>query len=372
MGFLASATAAVSLSVPLQAWLESLGIAGVSQMAAGISVFLVTLAISYFTLVVGELVPKRLGLQKAEKVAIFSARPIRFLSTVLAPLVYLLTRSTKLVAKLVGAGDDKSAEGISEEELKLIVTEQGQLLEEEKRMIHAVFGLNDTQVREIMVPRVDIFFIEDNITIAEAIKEIQARGFSRVPVFQETRDRIVGILFVKDLLIPLAEGKGDKLVSDYMREPFFVPETKIALELLEEMQASRQQLAVVVDEYGGTDGIVTLEDIVEEIVGEIFDEFDRGREAVREQSEGIWIVEGSLSIDDALEYGFEIEGSEDYETLAGWMLDQMGHIPYVGEKIEHNGYIFSVQNMRRRRIARIRIDGRQRGLHATGDSEQKD
>lgn len=357
MGSLASATAAVTLATPLANWLTEQGIPFVSTAAAGFAIFLVTLAISYVTLVIGELVPKRLGLVRSEAVAIFAAIPIKFLSKALTPVIWLLTKSTILASRLLGVKDDVDANAVTEEELKLLVTEQGQLLDEEKRMIHSIFDLDDTTAKEIMVPRVDILFVEDLTTVAEAAAIMQTRGYSRAPVFHENNDSIVGIIFAKDLLIPLAENKNDEEVVGFMRSAMFVPESKNVLELLEEMRSQRNQMAVVVDEYGGTAGIVTMEDIVEEVVGEIFDEYDRSKDALREIKEQVWVVDGSMPIEDAIEEGFGIEDSDAYETIAGWMLDRLGHIPHVGERIEYNGYIFSVQNMRRRRISRIRIDG---------------
>lgn len=368
MGSLASATAAITLATPLTAWLAEMGIPFVSTAASGFAIALVTLAISYVTLVIGELVPKRLGLQRSEAVAVFAAIPIKLLAQILTPVIWLLTKSTVLVASLLGVKDDGNANALTEEELKLLVTEQGQLLDEEKRMIHSIFDLDDTIAKEIMVPRVDILFIEDDKSVAEAAGLMQTRGYSRAPVFHENTDSIVGVLFVKDLLIPLTNAKDDELITNYMRSAMFVPESKNVLELLEEMQAQRNQMAIVVDEYGGTAGIVTMEDIVEEVVGEIFDEYDRSKDAVKELRPQVWVVDGATPIEDAIEQGFDIEDSDAYETIAGWMLDQFGHIPHVGEELRHNDYVFSVQSMRRRRIARIRIDGSARSGDGSEDA----
>lgn len=370
VGMLASAMAAVSLAQPVQVWLLSLGIKPLSAVAAGLSVVLVTLMISYVTLVVGELVPKRLGLQRAEAVAIATARPIKALSIIAGPIVWLLTRSTALVARLVGAGDNKSAEGISEEEIKLLVTEQGSLLEEEKRMIHAIFELNDTVAREVMAPRVDILFLEDTVSVSDAARIIQPTGFSRVPIFHEDHDSVIGVVILKDLVIPLDNEKGDSPITDYMRPAVFVPESKKILDLLEEMQAHRNQLVIVVDEYGGTAGILTMEDIVEEVVGEISDEFDKSRALYREIRPQKWVIEGNLPIEDALELGFPLEDSDEYETVAGWMLDQLGHIPRVGESFSREDYLFTVQNMRRKRIVRIRVEQLETSLGGESDERE--
>ncbi|TLM99133.1 MAG: HlyC/CorC family transporter [Actinobacteria bacterium] len=365
IGFLASATAAVSLSKPVEAWFDSLGPAWLSRIAAPLSVFVVTVVISYVTLVFGELVPKRLGLQRAEKVAVAVARPISFIAVATKPLVWLLTVSTRAVSRIVGLKGDGGREGVSEEEIKLLVTEQGSLLDEEKRMIHEIFELGDTVAREIMVPRVDMVLVEDTATVGDAAEAIRASGFSRVPVFHEDPDRIVGVAMLKDLVVPLAEGRAGAPVVEFAREPVFVPETKGILPLLSEMQTHRNQIAIVVDEYGGTAGLVTVEDIVEEVVGEIADEFDRDRRYITAVGERVWVIEGRLPIEDAQSLGLPVEESDEYDTLAGWMLVELGHIPTAGERLVVDGYEFRVQAMRRRRIARLRVSA---PSGAVGDS----
>ncbi len=355
VGFLAAAAGAVSLSKPLEEWLTGFGMPLLARVAPGLSVFAVTILISYLTLVFGELVPKRLGLQRAEKVASAVAGPITWLEAAFAPLVALLTVSTAAVARLVGVSGDGGRPGVSEEEIKLLVTEQGSLLDEEKRMIHEIFELGDTVAREVMVPRVDMQLAEDIETVARAAEIMRGTGYSRLPVFHEDHDKIVGIVLLKDLVAPLSEGGGDDLVTGHMREPVFVPETKGILPLLSEMRATRNQMVIVVDEYGGTAGIVTLEDIVEEIVGEIADEFDRDHRYITRISDSVCVIDGRYSIEEALQRGMPVEESDEYETIAGWMLAKLGHIPVPGERYERKGYEFRVQTMRRSRIARIRV-----------------
>lgn len=355
VGFLASAAAAVSLARPVEAWLTGLGVPWLAGIAAGLSVFLVTLAISYLTLVFGELVPKRLGLARAEQVAVTVSSVILFVERFSAPLVWFLTVSTNVVGRLFGLKAGMGRPGVSEEEIKLLVTEQGSLLEEEKRMIHEIFELGDTVAREVMVPRVDMVLVDDETTVREATSVLRGSGFSRLPVYHEDRDRIVGIVLLKDLITPLSEGRTDDLVTHHMREPVFVPETKGILPLLSEMQAERNQVVIVVDEYGGTAGLVTVEDIVEEVVGEIADEFDRDRRFVTVLSDSEWVLDGRLPIEDALGLGLPVEESDEYETVAGWLLAQAGRIPVPGERFNYQGYEFRIQAMRRRRIARIRV-----------------
>ncbi|MDP2401007.1 MAG: hemolysin family protein, partial [Actinomycetota bacterium] len=290
VGFLASATAAVSLSQPLADSMRASGIPYVGRGAAGIALFTVTLSISYLTLVFGELAPKRLGLQRAEAVAIAVARPLTVLAIFDSPIVWLLARSTDVVSRALGVTPGQGRPGVSEVEIKLLVTEQGTLLDEEKRMIHEIFELGDTVAREIMVPRVDMRLLEDDTTVRGALPVFRTSGFSRLPVYRNSPDSIVGIVLLKDLVEPAADGRLDELVTAFSRPPVFVPETKGILSLLSEMRARRNHLAIVVDEYGGTAGLVTIEDIVEEIIGDVADEFDPDRRFVTTLGPESWIL----------------------------------------------------------------------------------
>ena len=354
VGFGASATAAVTLAEPLKAWFAGLGIAWIARAASVLSLVVVTLAISYVTLVFGELAPKRLGLQRAEGVAKAVSRPLSAMAWIAAPIVWLLARSADLAGLLIGVKPGQGRPGVSEEEIRLLVTEQGTLLDEEKRMIHEIFKLGDTVAREIMVPRVDMTAIDESATLEEALSTLQESGYSRLPVFGNDLDQIVGLLLLKDIVGPVAAGSASQSVRTLMRPPAFVPETKLILSLLTEMQSLRNHLVIVVDEHGGTAGLVTIEDIVEEIIGEIADEFDRDRLLITCIAEDEWVIEGRLPIEDALELGLPVEESDEYDTLAGWMLSQLGHIPSLGETFESGGVRFRVQAMRRRRIARVR------------------
>ena len=357
VGFLAAAAGAVSLAQPVEEWLRSLGMNWLATLAPGLSVVAVTLVISYMTLIFGELVPKRIGLQKAETVALAVAGPVTWLERVLAPLVWLLTVSTNAVSGLFGMRANAGRSAVSEEELKLLVTEQGSLLEEEKRMIHEIFELGDTVAREVMIPRVDMVLVQDDQTVNQTSAIMQGTGFSRLAVFHEDHDKIVGIALLKDMLVPITQGHGGDPITQHARPAVFVPETKGILPLLSEMQATRNQIVIVVDEYGGTAGLVTLEDIVEEIVGEIADEFDPDNKFIQKTSDTEWAIDGRFSIEDAIERGFPVQESDEYETIAGWLLAQLGHIPVAGEALEIAGFVFRVQTMRRRRIARVRVTG---------------
>ncbi|MCI8468729.1 MAG: HlyC/CorC family transporter [Eggerthellaceae bacterium] len=236
---------------------------------------------------------------------------------------------------------------VSEDEIKDMVSGAGELLEDEKRMIHDILDLRDMAVREIMKPRVDMMLVEDTETGRAALERMRGTGYSRLPVFHDDMDAIVGIVHYKDLIGPLMDGRIDDPVTKFMYEPMFVPETKDVIPLLSEMQEQRQQMAIVVDEYGGTDGLITVEDIVEEIVGEINDETDRDRDAVTLLDAGTWRADGSFPVEDALELGWPVCESDDYETIAGWLMDTLDTVPKTGDEFEVDGFSFKIEKMRR-------------------------
>ena len=250
-------------------------------------------------------------------------------------------------------------QGVSEDEIRDMVADNDELLDDEKRMIHEIIDLGDMTVREVMQPRVDMIFAEDTEDIRTVVDRMHGTGYSRLPVFHEDVDTIVGIVYFKDLVFPLLDGKGDDPVSKYATEAMFVPETKDVFPLLSEMQAKHRQMAIVVDEYGGTDGLITMEDIVEEIVGEIVDETDREtneeESMVEDAGDGEWLADGRLPVEDAAELGWPVEESDDYETIAGWLIDTNDEVPQVGDEFFIDGFRFKVERMRRRRISRIRV-----------------
>lgn len=358
IGFTAASLAALTFEEPLRLWLQSLGFAPVSRIASGLAVFLVTITITYLTLVFGELAPKRLGLQRSAKVAQAVAFPITWLSVAATPVVWVLGRSTDVFARLLGVRPGESPHGVSEEEIKLLVREQLTLHDEEKRMIDEVFGLGDTVAREVMVPRVDVEMLEDTLTIGAALAIFRRTGFSRIPVFHEDPDSVVGVALLKDLLDPITSGRRDDPIADIARPAAFAPETKTILDLLQEMRASHNHMVIIVDEHGGTAGIVTIEDIVEEVIGEIADEFDRDYGYINAVADGVWVVDGRLPVEDAIDMlGLDLPESEEYDTLAGWVLSALGHIPEVGEQVVAGSAQVRVEAVRHRRIARLQVTG---------------
>ena len=244
---------------------------------------------------------------------------------------------------------------VSEEEIKELVDDNDELLDDEKRMIGEILELDELTVSDVMQPRVDIIAVEDTETVRAALERMRGTGFSRLPVYSEDLDHIVGVVRYKSLISAVLDGEIDGPITDFVQEALFVPETKDLFPLLSEMQTNRQQMAIVVDEYGGTDGLITIEDIVEEIVGEIIDETDAEVPYVTQVSDGEWVVDGRCPVDDALAYGWPVVLSDEYETIAGWLLDAIDVIPRLGEEFDIEGYRFKVRAMRRRRIQSLGV-----------------
>ena len=246
-------------------------------------------------------------------------------------------------------------ESASEDELRELVDAAEDLADEEKRMIQDIIDLGDATADDICTPRVDVMLVEADETGRQALERMRGTGYSRLPVCRGGIDDIIGIVHYKDLIGPLMDGSVDAPVSDFMYEPLFVPETKDVIPLLGEMQAAHQQMAIVVDEYGGTEGVVTVEDIVEEIVGEIADESDLGGDLVTACGADAWRADGRLPVEDAQEMGWPVEESDDYDTLAGWLMNRMESYPEVGSALVEDGYAFTVEKMRRSRISSVKV-----------------
>lgn len=355
VGFFASAAAATSLSGPFADWLSSFGIDWLSVIAPVVAPVLITLVVSYLSIVLGELVPKQMALSDTEKVSKAVAGPLRVFQFIATPLVWLTSASAKGIARLLGVHDADDRQNVSEEEIKVLVTDNEELLDDEKRMIHEILDMSDMTVREIMQPRVDMILVEDTETVQQAIDRMSGTGYSRLPVCHEDVDEIVGIVHYKDLMGPVMDDKGDEPVVGYAYEALFVPDSKDAFPLLTEMQTNHQQMAIVIDEYGGTAGLVTVEDVVEEIVGEIIDETDKENPFIIADSENRWTVDGRFPVEEAELLGWPVEASDDYETMAGWLMNTLDAVPQVGDELRADLYLFKILSMRRHRIQRIRV-----------------
>jgi putative hemolysin len=326
-----------------------------------IAIFFVVLPIAYFSLVLGELVPKSLALRFSEQIAFVVAPLIDFIARVTSWPVKILTFSSNAVLWLFGGKHAGGTSFVSEEEVKSLIREgaaTGIFDETEKELIHSVFEFVDTPVKAVMVPRTEIHAVEVSTPSSEVLKSFVDSGFSRIPVYEEELDRVVGILYNKDLYRALLEKGGDFSVRKLLHPPFFVPSTLPISQLLKEMQRRRIAIAMVVNEFGEVEGLATLEDVVEEIVGEIRDEYDREeRGPVERMPDGSMIIQGSALLKDLkADYGLPFEESPDYHTIAGFVLAKLRRIPRGGERVEHNGYRLTIVDMEGRRIVKVKLE----------------
>ncbi|MBF6605489.1 MAG: HlyC/CorC family transporter [Chloroflexi bacterium] len=359
IGFLASAYAAVSLANLLAGALR--GIPALRESADGIALVIVTLLLALFTIVIGELVPKSFALAHTERVALAVAGPIDLIGRLLQPIVALLTGVTAPIARLLGA-DVSSDVRISAEELRLIVErggEQGVLEAEEEQMINAVIGLGQGRIHEVMVPRTAIVGLPADATFEEAISLVVDEGHSRLPVYESSVDEVIGILYAKDLLAFLKrDAVSPPPIRTLLRTPVFVPESMSVDDLLHEFQRRKVHLAVVLDEYGGTAGLVTIEDLLEEIVGEIQDEYDVEEPMVVRISDDEARVDGRASVDDLSElFGTPIalEDDDEYDTVGGLVFHRIGRIPRPGDTVDVDGLTLTVESTDGRRVGKVLV-----------------
>jgi len=359
LGFLASAAAAVKLAEPLSEVIGRVPAPFIANNALGIAVVLVTLAVGLFTLVLGEIAPKSLALQHAEKVSLWLAGPINFLSYIVLPGVAIVSFLSDLIVRPFGGRAKFAAPILTEEELKMLVEageEAGALEEEEKEMIHSIFEFTDTIARQVMIPRIDMKCVEVNASLDELLEVIMKYGHTRIPVYEDNVDQIVGIVHAKDLLPVLKEGLHDFDIRQVMRPAYFIPETKKVDELLAEFKRSKIQMAIVRDEYGGTAGLVTIEDLLEEIVGEIQDEYDVEELMIDVIDENTAVVNARMSIDDLNEQmNLDLPESDEYETVGGFVFGLFGTQPNEGDSVVWENVKFTVEKVEGGRLHKIRL-----------------
>ncbi|MCW2696513.1 MAG: hypothetical protein JWR62_1598 [Modestobacter sp.] len=353
-GFFSAAFGASALAAPVAHWLVGRGLS--EGLAGTLALVLVTIAISYLSLVVGELTPKRLALQRAEGFSLLVAAPLNAIATLSRPIIWLLSRSTDVLVRLLGGDPKLSGESISQEELRDLVAAHESLSSDERRLIDEVFRAGDREVREVMTPRTEVMFLESSMTASRAAKQLAESNWSRFPVVGRDEDDVVGFVHVRDLFLPNHPAGRAATVGDLAREVTRLPGTAGVLTALSEMRRGNQHLAIVVDEYGGTDGIVTLEDLIEEVIGEIYDEYDA--EVTQRQDEpvdGPHEVDGLLNLDDFAETtGLQLpEGP--YETVAGYVLAELGRLPVVGDTVTVEGRALRVLELDGRRISRLSV-----------------
>ena len=358
-GFLSSAFAseafASELAPVLNSWIPYLSL----EVWNSISIVLITIVLSYFTLILGELVPKRIAMKYYEKIAFGTVGVIKAIATFTAPFVKFLTFSTNLVSKMFGVSETEE-ETVTEEEIRMMVDvgeEKGIIEKEEREMINNVFEFNDTVVSEIMVPRTEIYAVDMNLSISKVIEDITKDDefrYSRIPVYDETIDEIKGVVYIKDILLS-TKNKNVK-IKNLVKDAYYVPETKPVNELFEELRKNRLQIAIVVDEYGGTAGVVTMEDILEEIVGEIYDEYDEVKMVYEKIDDNTYILNGGMSVSE-VEKVLDITIPEgDYDTISGYLIEELGRIPSEKEKpiIETPTVIYKVEKTKDMRIVKIK------------------
>ena len=357
-GFLSSAFAsdafADKLAPVLNEWMPFISV----EIWNGIAIVIITIILSFFTLVFGELVPKRLAMKYYEKVAYGTIGVIRAISIITAPFVKLLTFSTNMVSKIFGVGEAEE-EVVTEEEIKMMIDqgeEKGTIEKGERQLLNNVFEFNDIIVSEVMTPRTDIYAIDINDNVKDLLDEMDEFKYSRIPVYEESIDDIKGILFIKDIIKPLKNNEPID-IKKIMREPYFVPESKDIDELFKEMQQNKVQMAIAIDEYGGTAGLITMEDIIEELVGNILDEYDEEDPDIKKIDDNTFILSGTLTSYEIKKL-FNVEIPEgDYETLSGYLLDRLGRIPDENEHpvIEDDNLTYKVEEMEDKRIKYVKV-----------------
>ncbi len=353
-GFFSAAFGASTLSGPLARWLVGRGLS--ERLSDTLALVLVTIAISYLSLVVGELTPKRLALQRAEGFSLVVAAPLNAIATLSRPIIWLLSKSTDVMVRLLGGDPKVSGEAISQEELRDLVAAHESLSSDERRLIDEVFRAGEREVREVMTPRTEVAFLEASTTASRAARQVADSNWSRFPVAGRDQDDVVGFVHVRDLFLPNHPAGRAATVGDLAREVKRLPGTAGVLTALSEMRRENHHLAIVVDEYGGTDGIVTLEDLIEEVIGEIYDEYDEEVAPDGKQPPGgPREVDGLLNLDDFTEAtGLQLPDGP-YETAAGYVLAELGRLPEIGDTVEVEGRTLSVVELDGRRIARILV-----------------
>lgn len=360
VGSLASAIGGAAAVGFLTPYFQALPIPWIARWANALAIVVVVLPISYLSLVLGELVPKSLALRFSEQIGLLVARPIDFLARAAAPLVRALTASSNAALRVFGGREAEGASFISVEEVKSLIREgaaKGIFNETEKQLIHSVFEFADTPVKAVMVPRTEIHALDINTPFDEAAKSFVESGFSRIPVYDSELDRIVGFLYNKDIFKALQEKK-EVRIRDYLHPAFFVPSTLPISELLKQLQRRRLAMAIVVNEFGEVEGLATLEDLLEEIVGEIRDEYDREeRGPVERLADGSLVIQGSALLKTLKsDYNLPFDESPDYHTLAGFVLAKLKRIPRGGEFVEENGYRLTIVDMEGRRILKVKLE----------------
>ncbi len=361
-GFLTSASAATNFAALLTNWFVGLGTKIPATVVSAVSVVLITVVISFFSLVFGELAPKRMAMQKSEKIAFAVVGILLVCKTVFAPFVKVLSGATNLVVRLFGFDPNANEESVTEEEIRMLVDvgrEKGVIEDQQQEMIDNIFDFDDIDVSDIMTHRTDMVAAEDTDSLKDVVKLSIDEGYSRIPIFHEDPDNIIGIIYIKDLLKYITTSlPKDKTPKDVMRKAYYVPFSKNCGELFNEMGEKRVQMAVVVDEYGGTAGIVTMEDLLEAIVGNIQDEYDDEDEEIVAVNDNLFTVDGTTNIEEVNELVGDVIPEGDYETIGGFIISKLGYLPKNGgmDVVEYENLKLTILNVEDRRIGKVRVE----------------
>jgi CBS domain containing-hemolysin-like protein len=361
IGYIAEGTIAALIEPSLH-WINTVGVLGNAGITAHVIATIITLLIvTYLHVVLGEQVPKMIAIQRAEVVALWTVRPTQWFGAALRPFIKFMSGSASVMTRMVGvAPTGVHSVPHTPEEIRMLIEqsqEHGDIEAEQEQMIAGVFEFPEIMAREVMTPRRDIKALEVNSTMDEVMQFLIEEGHSRVPVFEEELDRIVGVLLAKDLLPYLVGSKGEGFqLREVMREPYFVPDTKLLGELMTEMRAQNVHMVIVIDEFGGTEGIVTMEDLLEEIVGDIYDEYDEPEPDIEVTDDGEIMVDGGASIYEVNERFDMNISSDDYDTIGGFIFGALGRVPAVGDKVvvQDSGEL-NVTETLDRRVTRVKI-----------------
>lgn len=360
-GFLASAVAASTFADYIVYAMRNIPVT--SATVHGVSVVVITIILSYFTLVLGELVPKRAAMQNYEKISFAVAPALSLFAAAGRPFVTFLSASANAVLRLFGIDPNHTPEEVTEEEIRMMIDvggEHGSIEESEKEMLNNIFEFDDRTVDEMMAHRTEITAIEMGTPLEKIVETALSSGYSRIPVFEDDLDSIVGILYVKDLLALISSDADDAQFSlkNYMREPLYVLESNTCMAVLGEFKTKKIQMAIVVDEYGGTSGLVTMEDLLESIVGNIQDEYDDEEEEIFILGENRFLVDGLTPLEDVEKYFGLSFADEEFDTIGGYIVDQLGRIPSDNEHpgVIIGGYQFIVSEMDERRVAKLEVE----------------
>jgi len=352
-GGVVAVVSAPPLAEAMQPWL--------GEASHPVAFVLVVFLAAVVMLIFAELVPETIAVQYSERLALWSARPLAVISVLAIPMVHLMVWLSNLVSRMFGAEPRSEMPFVTEEEIKTLVDageEEGVIQEEEKEMIYSIFELGDTLAREVMIPRIDLVALDVRTPMLEALDTIMEAGHSRIPVYDETIDNVQGLLYAKDLLPYLREGRTDVPLKSILRQAYFIPETKKASDLLPDLQQRRVHMAVVVDEYGGVAGLVTIEDLLEEIVGEIQDEYDTEEPFVEFVTDNVYVFDARVDLDDLNRLMDVSLPTDDIDTLGGFIYSALGKVPAVGDQVVFDDMDFTVQSVTGRRIKKVRVERR--------------